>query len=75
MRNLLTRLLTGWRNLWAGFMAKARGVDGDEGEPVSVIYIYTPYAPDHLAALHFAPAPSQQHRVRLDCSESEATHE
>lgn len=70
MRTFLKRLLTGWRNLWAGFMAKARGVDGDEGEPISVIYIYTAYAPDHLTALHFARVPSQQHRVRLDVEAS-----
>lgn len=44
-----------------------------DGEPRDVPdSVITVYAPDHLYALGYVVVPSQQHRVRLDCSESEA---
>ena len=72
MRNLLTRLLTGWRNILAMWDA---ALDDTDGEPAvvdddSVIYVYTlPEGayPPHLSALGYVRVRSQQHKERLDC--------
>ena len=77
MRNLLTRLLTGWRDLMAAWDAALNDTDGEPAvvDDDSVIYVYTlPEGayPQHLTALGYVRVPSQQHRQRLD---SEAAHE
>lgn len=79
MRNLLTRLLTGWRNITARWDAALDDTDDTptgNGEPMVIDdTIITVYAPSHLPALGYVRVPSQQHRQRLDCSDCEATHE
>ena len=51
--------------------------DDETGSEPMVIEdtIITVYAPGHLPALGYVRVPSQQHRMRLDCSDCEAAHE